>query len=210
MSITKYLNIPTSEHQVKTNFMAWLTDWLNIINDNIANTSTMPSAFDIDRAVGVQLDTIGAYVGRTRTLNYNPASGASPVLDDTHYVTALKAKIAQNSWDGTVQQMYSIWNALFPNNALSIVDNQNMTMSAIISGQLDALTTEMIANKLIIPKPSGVGLTLITSTSITDNVSVGMAMSVLDVVSATIKTKSWSSLSGTWSNIPDGTTWKSL
>lgn len=186
VSTTKYSGLITSEHNQKPNFMAWLNIALQMIVDDQNMLAGMPSAFDIDSAVGVQLDQIGKYVGRPRTLNYNPTSATSPVLDDTHYVTALKAKIAWNNWDGSIQQMFSIWNSLFPNNSLSIIDNQNMTMSAVINGSLDAQTNEMVANKIIIPKPSGVGLTIISNTVINATPYMGGVVANNDTISLTV------------------------
>ena len=83
-------------------------------------------AFDLDTAVGVQLDAVGVWVGRSRFVGtplanvffswgipglgwgeavwkgpFDPVEGLVR-LDDTFYRLLLRAKIAANSWDGTV------------------------------------------------------------------------------------------------------------
>lgn len=182
MSITQYANLITSQHIVQPNFNAWLAAALNIVNDDMTMTTGLPSNFDIDAAVGIQLDLIGVLVGRSRILNFQLADGSSPILDDAHYLLALKAKIAQNQWDGTIPQIYNIWNSLLPNNALQIIDNQDMTMVASISGQLDIVTTEMIAAKYIIPKPMGVGISILGVSTAAGTQYMGILVSGWDSI----------------------------
>lgn len=174
MSISKYTDLITSQHKTRPKFIAWLSSALGLVDDGVTVTNAMPSAFDIDSAVGVQLDVLGEIVGRVRALNFQPAGGLSPVLDDQNYRITLKAKIAQNQWDGTIPQIYDIWYGLFSDISLVVVDNQNMTMSALVDGQLDAIVTEMVASGHIIPKPVGVGLTIIQLTSVSCLEFVGM------------------------------------
>lgn len=182
MAITNYLNLITSEHRSQPNFTAWLSAALQKVDDGMTMTNSIPSSFDVDSAVGVQLDVLGTIVGRGRVLNFQPADGSSPVLDDTHYRLAIKAKIAQNQWDGTTPQIYDIWNALFPNDTLQIVDNQNMTMKALIGGQLDLLSIEMLAQGYIIPKPQTVGLTIIGLSNANESPYLGMLVTSSDTI----------------------------
>lgn len=65
---TNYLKLITSKHANKPKFMAWvgvLTGALADIRDVIAS---IPAAYDIDNAVGAQLDVIGEWVGRPRVV----------------------------------------------------------------------------------------------------------------------------------------------
>jgi hypothetical protein len=210
MAIDKYVDLITSQHKTRPKFTAWISSPLTIISDNIATTNQIPSSFDIDTAIGAQLDTIGHIVGRSRTLSFQPSGGSSPVMDDPHYRLALKAKIAQNQWDGTIPQVYEVWNSLFPDVGLVIIDNQDMTISALVDGELDSISTELVASGYIIPKPIGVKLTIIEITRIAGNSYEGMLVNESDSTTLTFKTKTWSSLSGTWNDIPDGTTWINL
>lgn len=94
-------------------------------------------AFDLDTAVGVQLDQVGQWIGRTRHLRtplegvyfawdepgvgwqegswkglYDPDSGLTRLPDDV-YRHLLRAKVAANGWDGTRDGAYAIWEAAF-------------------------------------------------------------------------------------------------
>ncbi len=133
----------------------------------------MDTAFDLDSAVGVQLDVLGQIAGASRTLPFQPSYGVSPVLDDTTYRVYIKSKIAQNQWDGTVDSLYQIWVSLFPTIRIVIADNQNMSATLFISGLSSSLLIDMIAgyavngatsgtvqDGLIVPRPEGVEYTL--------------------------------------------------
>ena len=182
MTITPYIDLVTSQHKTKPNFIAWLSAALTVIDDTITVTNVVPSSFDVDYAIGAQLDVIGEIVGRVRVLNFQPTGQAPPVLDDTNYRIALKAKITQNQWDGTIPAVYELWNSLFPTITLSYVDNQNMTISALVDGQLDTVATEMVAAGYIIPKPAGVTLTIIEVTHISGTQYVGALVTGMDYI----------------------------
>jgi hypothetical protein len=186
MTISNYIDLITSQHKTKPNFIAWLSSALNMVNDNVVITNLIPTSFDVDTAIGMQLDTLGEIIGRSRTLNFQPSGGSSPTLDDVNYRIALKAKISQNQWDGTTPQIYEIWNNLFPNVTLSVVDNQNMTISVLLEGQLEAVVQEMLAAGYIVPKPVGVGLTIIEVTNISDTTYIGVLVTGIDSITITI------------------------
>lgn len=149
----------TSEYNTAVKFHQWLLAVLSIANDAtncLANTS---SAFDIDFAVGVQLDILGQFIGVSRTLNFQPSGGVSPILDDPTYRILLKATIANNQWDGKIGSLYPIWNALFPGGHITIEDNQNMTANIIITGAFSSIITDLITHDLIVPRPQTVAYT---------------------------------------------------
>ncbi|MEK8128654.1 DUF2612 domain-containing protein [Paenibacillus filicis] len=182
MSISKYIDLITSQHKVQPKFIAWLSSPLNIVNDGINQSKKLPDDFDIDKAIGVQLDTLGEIIGRSRYLPFQPTAGISPVLDDENYRIALKAKIAQNQWDGTIPQIYEIWESLFDDVRLMIVDNQNMTMAALIEGTLSTTARELVASGLIIPKPAGVGLQIIEVTDVDSQTFVGGLVTGTEII----------------------------
>lgn len=184
--IQQYMDLITSQHNTKPRFTTWLASTLKIVADNISMTNSIPSNFDIDNAVGVQLDVLGQIIGRSRNLNFQPSDGSSPTLSDTNYQIALKAKIAQNQWDGTIPQIYNIWNSLFSDISLTVIDNQNMTMSALVDGQVETVITEMIAAGYIVPKPAGVHLTIIEVTNVSESQYVAATVSSIDSVTLTV------------------------
>ncbi|WP_163855835.1 DUF2612 domain-containing protein [Paenibacillus elgii] len=181
MSIVKYIDLITSQHKTQPKYIAWLSSSLGIVDAGLELSKSLPGHFDIDKAKGIQLDLIGTIVGRSRVLNFQPTGGTSPVLDDENYRLALKAKIAQNQWDGTIPQIYEIWYSLF-DARLIIVDNQNMSMSALVEGQLDSIAIELVASGYIIPKPSGVNLTIIEVTNVSSPSYIGGLVTGMDFI----------------------------
>ncbi|MBZ9633082.1 DUF2612 domain-containing protein [Clostridium sp. FP1] len=156
MAIDTYIASITSEHIDKPNFIAWLSSSLNIVDGVYNLLSDMDSNFDIDNAIGVQLDMLGTVIGRSRTLNFQPLNGFDPVLNEAYYKLVLRAKIAMNNWDGTIPQMYEIWGNIFDDIQLQLADNQDMSFTAYILGYVDQVKQSLIQAGYIVPKPEGV------------------------------------------------------
>jgi Protein of unknown function (DUF2612) len=127
----------------------------------------LDTALDLDIAVGAQLNRLAATAGATfgavgdlsdaaRTVPFQPSNGVSPVLDDTTFRTFIKAKIAQNQWDGGRPLIYALWKLLFPQGQIIIADNQNMTATIFLSGTFTSIVQDLIVNGLIVPRPEGV------------------------------------------------------
>jgi hypothetical protein len=151
-----YLNILTSEYRTTTQFNEWFTVVLNIANDISNCLQFITSAFDLDFAVGVQLDVLGILIGVKRTVPFQPNNGISPVLDDDTYRILLKATIANNQWDGTQGGLYPIWKQLFPGGQIIIIDNQNMTADILMTGSFSSILQDLITNGMIVPRPQAV------------------------------------------------------
>ena len=182
MAIEPYRDLITSQHWHKDKFMRWLTVLLEKADASVTVSENIPGAFDIETAVGVQLDTLGDLVGRSRYLPFQLADGSSPVLDDNNYRVALKAKIARNQWDGTVPQIRELWADLFPGAQLKLRDNQNMTMKATIRGELGLQSVLLVTLGYIIPKPSGVRLDIAFESELDRMDYVGMNVTGTEVV----------------------------
>jgi hypothetical protein len=116
----------------------------------------LDTAFDLDYAEGVQLDTLGVIAGVSRTVPFQPSGGVSPVLDDATYRILIKAQIAQNQWDGTVGSLQEIWQELFPGGTIIIADNQDMTADIILIGSFTSIIQDLIINGMIVPRPQTV------------------------------------------------------
>lgn len=185
MSITPYLDLIPSQHRDKQKFIAWLTAVLEKGEATITVVKSIPDAFDIENAVGKQLDTQGELIGRTRYLPFQLDDGTSPVLDDENYRTALKAKIARNQWDGTIPQIHELWDTLFPDAKMRIKDNQNMSMKAIIRGELGLESVHLVTVGYIIPKPFGVRLDIAWESELDRTDYVGMMATTRDTVQIT-------------------------
>lgn len=180
-----YLSRITSAHSGKPKFMATVAG----VTAPLANVTSallgLTSSYDLDSAVGAQLDTVGLWVGQSRSVAlpltgvyfsfddpalgfdqgtwrgpFDPESGLSN-LPDSAYRLLIRAKIALNSWDGTIPQSNAIWAKVLIGTGLKVytLDNQDMTMSTIIGGSKipDALTKALFKQAYLQLKPAGVG-----------------------------------------------------
>jgi hypothetical protein len=157
MANTEYLNLITSQHKIRPKFMAWLMAVLAKIDAGATLAESFTTEFDLNSAVGAQLDIIGEMVGVSRTLESQPSSG-DPVLSDDDYRFVIRAKIVKNQWDGTLTHLFELWAGTDLNVGLNIIDNQNMTMTVKVSGMLSQMRQELISAGLIVPKPQSVGI----------------------------------------------------
>lgn len=179
-----YTSLITSEHADKPKFSAvvsLLAGSMGQISDALA---AMPGEFNLDVAVGAQLDIIGLWVGLSRYivtpitgaffswntpgLGWNESSWRGPfdpsegivALDDATYRAALKAKIAVNYWDGSVASQLEIsTNDLASLGIVALaVDNFDMSMDVlyIVDTGLYAALTALLKRGLFPPKPATV------------------------------------------------------
>lgn len=183
-TVQNYLDLITSEHSQKPNFTATITSVVSVLVQIQTLLASMIDLFDLSLdPVGDQLNTIGEWVGAKRQIN-SPFAGiyftwngtasdgwnagiwqqagapsAIVTLPDDIYLTYIKAKIAINAWDGTINGIYDIWAAVLPEYAIAIQDLQNMSFVVIVGGQvLDSLTKALLAAGYLTPRPEGVGI----------------------------------------------------
>lgn len=169
MAIDKYLNSVTSQHRDKKKFIAWLSSSLTIIDHAYIMTKNIDNDFDLDNALGVQLDMLGQSIGRKRMLTFQPLNDHNPVMDDETYRLVLKAKVAMNNWDGKTESAYGIWDNTFKDIGLQIQDNQDMSMTAYVTGYVNQIRQDLIQHGYIVPKPEGVKINYIGKTPINFN-----------------------------------------
>ena len=173
-SLSYYTNLITSQYKTKPNFMAWLNVLLTPFNDCQTLLNEMYSYFDIDNAVGIQLDYLGILIGQTRKVTITQTTVDEVIADidtiedwdtldtptgnlnDDNYRFLLKAKIIMNNWDGTIPSLVTAWKNLFANSTINIYDNQNMSMTITLGGDFTNLERALIVSDYIIPRPAGV------------------------------------------------------
>jgi hypothetical protein len=182
--VTQYTNLITSEHADKSKFVATVTASVQGWADITALENQIPLLYDVDNAVGEQLDIIGQWVGVTRNLKlsiagiyfafdtanvgfdqgiwqgpYDPDTGLVQ-LPDTHYRILIKATILNNVWNGTTDHAYTLANSVFQifGYSLFIEDPSNLTMNLGLVGQgaPDALTLALFTGGYLNIKPAGV------------------------------------------------------
>jgi len=161
LTLSYYMGLLTSQYDNSPKLNAFLLALLKKFDDISQVQMAMDMAFDLDNARGVQLDILGVILGAPRTVGFQPSAGVSPVLDDVTYRIYLKARAAQNQWDGTMNGLELIWMALFPSGRIIVDDAQNMTVSLIISGAFTSILKDLIVNGYILPRPQAVLYTYI-------------------------------------------------
>jgi hypothetical protein len=132
-----YLSRITPWQSTKPNFVATVSGTLQPVVTAGAVVETLPALFDLDTAIGAQLDATGQWVGPSRNVPL-PIPGAyfawstsgrgwgqgvwkGPYaqqygitqLDDTTYRRLLQAVVMSNHWDGTIPGMQAIYDAFF-------------------------------------------------------------------------------------------------
>ncbi len=181
----------TSQHKDRPRFAASLAAVVAPVMDLTALLAHLPRDFDLDHAVGVQLDQVGQWVGKTRRIAtpldcyfslgvpglgfgeglwkgpYSPDSGIIDLPDDI-YRLILRAKVAANRWDGTAPGAYAVWREAFADKSvLFIQDNQDMSLLVGIAGNtLDAASLSLLTTGALPLKPEGVRIAYYTVSSV--------------------------------------------
>jgi hypothetical protein len=183
LPVDKYTALVTSEHNQRKKFMDWLATLVQTYADQISTLLIMSSLFDLDYAVGEQLDKTGEWIGLSRYVRlplevyftwdsdvprgwdagiwYTPYAPLyqSVRMDDDRYRLALKAKVGSNHWDGTIPSAYRIYETLFQgtDTKIGVLDMGHMHMALAVLGQIpDPINTHILLSGLLDLRPSAV------------------------------------------------------
>lgn len=152
-----YLELITSQHCLRPNYMNVVDGHLELFKGLSDCLNQFDDAFDIDKAVGAQLDILGQLIGTGRILPYQPTDGSSAVLTDDDYRFLLKARIGWNAWDGTREHLVFLWTQQFPTSEIIIDDHGDMTVTLTITfAGLTNSQLDLVENGIIPPRPEGV------------------------------------------------------
>lgn len=185
--VTPYTSLITPNFATQPEFVEMVSTVCQAFADGIAVVRSLPQAYDLDYAVGVQLDTVGLWIGATRRLTVPidniyftfdtdglgfdqgllfGSGGSTPTdiisLPDVQFRTLLRAVAASNVWDGSLPNAYEVWDVLFDGTGYSIqiVDNGDMTMDlGLVGPEPDALTKALFENGYLSLRPAGVEIT---------------------------------------------------
>lgn len=161
----QYVALITSWHRGKARFTETVRASVGPVAEAQDAIAAIGSAFDLDTAVGVQLDTNGLYIGRTRDITY-PVRGNYFALDDPdrgldvgvwrgpfdtiigafrledeRYRRLLKAKTVANRQDGTLAGAQDVLDAYFtdPDTRVVIEDRtEALTPETFFAFDIDA------------------------------------------------------------------------
>lgn len=176
--------IPVAQRE-SPDFMATVNSITGTLAEAQKRVQSLISGFDLDSAIGRQLDIIGLWVGRNRIINapiddyfftFDSASLGFDAgnwknrfdadfgyvdLDDANYRSVLRAKIGANNWNGTNETLPDILNSIYPQGDIKIryCDNQDMTMTVYVSGKsIPNITREIIRQGYLAIKPGGIAV----------------------------------------------------
>lgn len=181
-----YIDLITSQHRDKPKFAAMVEAVTGCFADAKTFVESLPAAFDLDRAIGAQLDIVALWVGITRFVNvpiegsyfsidvaglgldegwlkgkYDPDSGITR-LGDEPFRMAIRAKIGANHWDGTRDGLHALLGKVFAAYGATVYtqDNQDMTMTFYVEGPaLPPAILALLQGGVLAVKPSGVSIT---------------------------------------------------
>lgn len=161
-----YIGLVTSEHADKPKFVATLSALVQCFVDLQNVTLQIPFDFDLDVAVGVQLDAVGEWVGISRNVNtpltgvyfsfdtvalgfdqgvwkgpFDPDTGVVSLDDDT-YRLLIRAKIGANNWDGTLGSSAAILNSIFNKGNAAVTGPVTITANGEPFGTGDGSTSQ--------------------------------------------------------------------
>ncbi|MFJ7312508.1 DUF2612 domain-containing protein [Pseudomonas sp. NPDC098747] len=172
----------TSQHADKPKYMSMVEAVIRPITEVIAVTNQISPSFDLDTAIGAQLDADGVWIGVSRNIDtpladvyfsfdipglgfdqgtwkgpLDPDSGVS-VLDNESYRALLRARIKANHWDGTTESLKDIYDSIFTGDTRVFVeDNQDMSMTIGVSGKTPtAVELALLTGGYLPIKPQGV------------------------------------------------------
>lgn len=190
--IADYTGKITSEHADKPRFTAMVAAVTQCFVDAQNALAGMPASFDLDGAIGKQLDDVGLWVGVSRYVAtpltgvyfsfdtgglgfdqgvwkgpFDPDTGVTS-LDDETYRLLIRARIGANHWDGTLAGTKAILEQIFGGDTYVFMqDNQDMSITVGISGKVpSALFLALLSGGYMPIKPQAVRVNyyLVTST----------------------------------------------
>ena len=159
MHISDYLNLIPPMNREKPRFISFLTAVLSQVSDLEELRTNLISVFDLDTAIGNQLDILGRLTGVSRGLPFEPDSG-SRTFSDEDFRLLIRARILQDHWDGTNAGLVTILQTLFPDSGMTFSDEQDMTVSVKAPSDIPAVQLEMLEHGLLLPAPPGIRLTV--------------------------------------------------
>lgn len=147
--LADYLARITPWQSTRQRFVSTVAGILAPIVDAGAASASLPAAFDLDTSIGAQLDVVGEWVGRGRSVRLpipgayfsvdisglgldegslkGPYDGQFGIyqLDDETFRRLLGANIMAKHWDGTVPGAQAVFDAFFIDPATHVLVQDN-------------------------------------------------------------------------------------
>ena len=179
------MNIPDriyAQYRTKPKAVAWYQITRKLAAELEDPATAVRVMYNIDTAVGEQLNIIGRIVVIDRTFTgevaVNPGLFAEPdgaefgdseavfaalyidqdgQMSDDLYRLIIKSKIIKNNSDATIESILYGMNFLLPNaDVLRVTDGEDMSFSVEFYGSITNLERWALLNVQLVPKPQGV------------------------------------------------------
>lgn len=169
-----------AQYRNKPKAVQWYGIVPSLANQICTAFEAVRNSYDIDTAVGEQLDVIGRIVVINRSyessIEWDSFLWGQPVsqwggngvqwqssgmtisntVSDAIFRTLIKAKIAKNNSDATLDGVVEALLYITDASPIQVIDNEDMTMSVSFGSELDPITRFVLDTFDIIPRPQGV------------------------------------------------------
>ena len=147
--IIQYRNLPNARGTIES-----------LVGESYADGISLDvlNAFDLETAVGQQLDILGKYIGLSRQVNIFLPNQTTRLNDDD-YRTLLKLKLITNNGRASTGDIKKSLYELFP-DTIRVYDNRDMSYTYFVSDTLQDLMTVIVSERLL-PLPMSVDYRLI-------------------------------------------------
>lgn len=172
-----------AQYADKPKAVAWYNITPNMAQPLFDTFDAVRMSYDIDTAVGAQLDVIGRIVvidrGFESFVVFDPdtyfggsgdacqfggidsqfestGSVLSQEVSDAIFRVLIRAKIAKNNNDATLDGIASALSFITESSPIRVVDNENMTMSVSFGSELTDIERFVFNTFDVVPRPQGV------------------------------------------------------
>lgn len=147
--IIQYRNLPNARGTIES-----------LVGESYADGISLDvlNAFDLETAVGQQLDILGKYIGLSRQVKIFLPNQTTRLNDDD-YRTLLKLKLITNNGRASTGEIKKSLYELFP-DTIRVYDNRDMSYTYFVSDTLQDLMTVIVSEELL-PLPMSVEYRLI-------------------------------------------------
>ena len=178
-----FTGLVTTEHQDKPRYIETVSLSTQGFADQIALCNQAYDLYDLDNAVGVQLDAVGMWIGLSRFVSLDiqqffswdteglgwdqgvwweigDAESVVTQLQDAQYRQLLKIKIACNKFDGTLPSAIKILSDAVSTDGCTVAATEgHMSVSFTITGPISNVMKAVISGNYIPLKPAGIAVT---------------------------------------------------
>lgn len=178
-----FTGLVTTEHQDKPRYIETVSLSTQGFADQITLCNQAYDLYDLDNAVGVQLDAVGMWIGLSRFVSLDiqqffswdteglgwdqgvwweigDAESVVTQLQDSQYRQLLKIKIACNKFDGTLPSAIKILSDAVSTDGCTVTASEGrMSVSFTITGPISNVMKAVILGNYIPLKPAGIAVT---------------------------------------------------